>query len=551
MTPIIRPRNTLPLPKAVRVIGITSEGSSNPERQIVLRINSNGHLRYFQLPFAELAQGDTKQLLQVLTETGHFDLIDRQLLKQVAKTILHQGIAKNVIVLTSNGWHEIPFDGRVHSVYTWFGKAYWFGEKPNLKVVIAHTGQPSPLDSCTLDEWKVHQGSKLPGNPYLIVTACHSLAAPLFRKFGQSRISLLLVGPSGVGKTTIQECAQSIIGPVEEVLSMSGTKVGILEHLSARPDIPAFFQDIRQIDHTDDLMDILFDVANGAGRLRGGNKLPSISSTLILSNERSITDISSWKRNSLDEGIHSRAIEIFCTAKFGAFHKLHNCETSDKFARMLHDNSRKYHSGVWPAWLSELSNQWPKVLSTHKARLLSVKSRIAELAGEAAYSRVNNRILDALSFSAWAGCIASKLKILPLPTDEIIASFGLVLKEQLSRQQSGSTPLAEQLIREVRGCLDENTSRFPALSSFNEDKPQASIFGYRTISKRHGDLYLFLPHVFDRFFKGKYGSVAYTFLEDRELLVTTNRRGNQFQARIPGTNSRKSFIAVKDSIRYD
>ena len=104
MTSIIRPRNTLPLPKDVRVIGITSEGSSNPERQIVLRINSNGHRRYFQLPFAELAQGDTKRLLQVLTETGHFDLIDRQLLKQVAKTILHQGIAKNVIVLTSNGW---------------------------------------------------------------------------------------------------------------------------------------------------------------------------------------------------------------------------------------------------------------------------------------------------------------------------------------------------------------------------------------------------------------------------------------------------------------
>lgn len=332
---------------------------------------------------------------------------------------------------------------------------------------------------------------------------------------------------------------------------MSGTKVGLLEYLLARPDSPVFFQDIRQNDSPDIFISLVFDVAEGAGRMRsGGGQRNELAATMILSNERLAVDMVMGKKNLLDEGLYSRLFEIVCSGKYGAFHHLHGCKSPDEFAKDLQRNSREYFGAAWPSWIGGLSKHWPKILRFHETEFPKVKAEVATQAGEAAHERVNNRILDSLSFSAWVGLIASKLKILPINRAEIINAFGLVLQEHISRQMSGSTPLAEQLISEVRGSLDECTSRFVDLRLFNDEK-QSAVYGYRYKSKRHGELFLFLPNVFTRLFQGKYGSVGYKILADAGFLVTTNGRGHQYQVRVPGLEERKSFIAVKANLRFD
>lgn len=132
---------------------------------------------------------------------------------------------------------------------------------------------------------------------------------------------------------------------------------------------------------------------------------------------------------------------------------------------------------------------------------------------------------------------------------EINDAFGLDMKEHISRQKSGSTPLADQIVSKVKKCLDGGSARFPKLRSFNDENQPANVYGYRFKVERHGEVFLFIPHIFTKLFVKKFGRVAYDILKKADFLVTTKGRGNQYQTRIPVTGKQKSFIAIKASIR--
>ena len=537
------------IPKNVRVVGITREGNVT-ERKIVLRINSSGQNLEFYLSISDLTVGDRKTLANILAVAGSFDLLDGPALKRVALAILKIAVAEDVIVVCTQGLHELEIDGKAYQVYVWARRAYCMGSKIARKIVVANKTPPR-LPSCELATWKIKVGSKLKGNHYVTVVHSHALASAVRRVFRQPRISLSLVGPTASGKSITEKSAQSMIGHVDGVKSMSGTKLGLLEYIRARPDSPVFFQDIRQNDSPENFINIVFDVADGTERMRCGQKQENeLAATMILSNERLAASMLSARTHSIDEGLYSRLVEIECNGEYGAFHHLHGHESPADFAQELDRNSTEYYGAVWPAWIRALSRHWSKVLRSFETELPKVKAEIAAHAGDAAHGRVNNRVLDALSFSAWSGLIACRLGILPLNRQEIIEAFGLILKEHFSRQLSGSTPLAEQLISEVRGCLDENSSRFPDLRSFSDEKLSA-VYGYKSKSKRNGELFLFLPNVFDRLFVQKFGNVAHKILLDAGLLITTAGRGNQYQVRIPGNEERKSFIAIAARVRFD
>ena len=350
------------IPKNVRVVGMTY-GGNDAEREVVITTNSNGRSRTCYLSPTELIIGDKKALATLLVEAGHIS-IDGQALKRISAAILEKAHNEDVIVLATQGRHTLEIDGKTYTGYVWGKSVHWFGSKPPRKVVVATKNHKKPA-SCDLATWQKHVGSKLTGNHYLIVVHGHTLAAALCRAFGQPRTSISLVGPSGVGKSTTQQSAQSLIGPVDDVRSMSGTKVGLLEFLHDHPDSPVFFQDIRQSDSPDIFIDLVFDVAEGAGRMRSGQTHGNeLAATMILSNERLAVDMVASKKGSLDEGLYSRLFEIVCEAEYGAFHHLHDCKYPAEFAKELGRNSSKYYGAAWPAWISALSENWSKVFDT-------------------------------------------------------------------------------------------------------------------------------------------------------------------------------------------
>jgi len=334
-------------------------------------------------------------------------------------------------------------------------------------------------------------------------------------------------------------------------MTMSGTKIGLLERLSSKRNQPAHLQDTRQADSTDDLLKIIFDAADGAGRIRSGESIKPISATVILSNERNILDMPLAKKGGLDEGIFARLLEININLPNGAFHQFHDEKSAADFAKKLETIQAGYYGTAWPEWLKVLSKNWSQVVELYEAGMPKVKASIAKHADAQQISNINNRLLDKLTFSAWAGCIASDYGILPVTRAEVLVAFRLVFTEHLARQMKGTTPLGDKLIAAVRGFLDENHGRFPDLQAFDTSAARGPILGYRYDIKGGGEVYLILPNVFDRFFTVDFGSVAYSLLKEAELLVTTLGRGNQYQVRIPHTGDRKSFVAIKASIRFD
>lgn len=533
------------IPKGMSVTGFTYN-----KRDVVIRMLQDGQSKYYPLNIMDLTFGDKKPLAVACSESGFHGLANRAMVKRLADEILQRAEKKKVLVLDTNGLHEINLDGHDYKAYVCGNKAYWLGEKPPTKVIVANT-QKIVAASCTLEEWNENVGKYLEGNPYMIVVFCHALSAILRRALKQPRPSVAQIGKSSIGKSTTQQVCQSALGPIGDVISMSGTKAGIIDHLLNHPDQPVCFQDIRQNDNVDNLIDLIFDSADGAGRMRFGEILKKISATMALSNERLLADMVRGKKVTLDEGIYARYFELVCCAPHGAFHDLHEFDDAAEFADNLKKNCEKYYGAVWPALLQVLSKKWADVETQHEELLPKVKAKIAKCAGDADPGRVTNRIMDALSFSAWVGVLARRFKVFPIKDIEIINAFGLVMKEHMARQLSGSTPLADELVSDVRGCLDEGSGRFLPLADFGDENHRSSIHGYLWKAKKHGELYLFLPHVFDRLFKEKYGGAAYGMLEESGFLVKTSGQGHQYQVRIPRVEKQKSFIAIKASIRFD
>lgn len=539
------------IPKDIHVIGLSGADGDN-DRQVILLLQKTEKSceRYIYIPVEDLIVADTRALQKKFAKHGYFDLpAEPGGIKRFSKAAVDLAKQNDVIIFTKSGLNIVTTIGKVFTAYVSGNDAYWFGAKPAAKVLVINSTPPSKTGG-TPEDWLASVGKKMYGNPYVIVAICHALSAAIRGAFNQPYTTIALVGNSGIGKSTTQQCVQSLISPISEVATMIGSEAGLTAALAGQNDRPVCFQDTRQVKNSQILLGLLFNVADGAKRLVVGAKDGKLAATMILSNERLIADMPNTK-GSLDEGIYARFFEIYCNAEYGVFHSLHDAPSAADFAKSITEDCRKYHGAVWPVWIQKMSENWDEVFRLHEKWIPKIKSKIVTCVGEVAEERVTNRILDALTFSAWSGCIASELGLLTVSKKEIVDAFTLVLTEYIARQASGATPLSAQVIAEVRGYLDVNVGNFPDLKSFNDVNPRAGILGYRTNTKKYGELILFLPNVFTKLFIDKFGSVAYDHLAKTNHLVTSCSRNNQLQIRIPVTHERKSFIAIRRSIRFD
>jgi hypothetical protein len=278
-----------------------------------------------------------------------------------------------------------------------------------------------------------------------------------------------------------------MLGSCIDVITMAGTPVGIREHLQTKPDCPAQYQDARQLP-VSEVVSLIFDTHDGASRLKSGGSGVPLSSTLILTNERLIVEMSGAGKLALDEGLFARCVEVRCDAPHGAFHNIHGAESPAQFAKQLESDTGQFYGATWEYWLSTLSANWDFVVKKFGAWLPRVKDKLVKRIGDACHKRVNNRILDGMAFSAWVGVIASHFNVLPLTKDEVIDSFAVVLTEVFARQSEGTTPLAKQIIAALKGLFDENPHRFPDFKTAQDQRSPMSVYGYRYTSKKYGDL---------------------------------------------------------------
>ena len=404
----------------------------------------------------------------------------------------------------------------------------------------------------TLDDWNDNIGKHIVVNPYLLVIFCCALTSLVQRWLELPRLLLLILGGSSTGKTTALKIMQSLHRPVTGIQSATGTENGIRIFLEGFSDCPACLDELRQMGgDPSGLINIIFDTGNGASRLTSttDRKLAvkaDLTCGLILSNESSLADMLSGKRVQINEGIASRLFELHADAQFGMYHCLPSGLTAKQLSEQLNDACGEYCGEFWDAWVPAVAKKADTVKKYVQKNIALFEEKISD--GLEIDNPVTKRMVSGLAAWATVGNVAARLKLFNATEAQIIKGFQLVLKEHVNRTSHNTTTVGQQVIDTVRDLLDRHTGSFPDIKTIHQG--QSGNYGYRKVL-RNETLYLIFPSVFTELVGRKFGTkMALNTLRQAQFL-STDKKGDQHQIRVPGISQLKRFYAVKESIRWD
>jgi hypothetical protein len=391
----------------------------------------------------------------------------------------------------------------------------------------------------------------------MLVTFLAAISALLVQVFHLSRLILMLVGGSSTGKNTAQEVTQSSwMSNSTAIDNFSGTEKGIQALLRAVHDMPKMMEELRQTENYEGILRLIFDLASGASRKTSTAdqqlmRSMSLTCGLIISNENTLMEMAG--RETINEGLAARFLELHANAPHGMFHSLPEGMTAAEFSDMLKDASSKYYGAFWDAWVDGVAGSISKLRVQVPLNLPKLMSDLCE--DMDINDPVTKRMVNGMAGWACAGVIACKLKLLPAGVDRttIVNAMRLVLREHLARQKHNTTPVGEKVISAVRDVIDRQAGRFPSFATIKSTS-QMGIYGYRKTT-RDETLYLFFPSVFEELIGEKFGTDAALRQLKAAGYLSTDSEGFQRQFRLPGDSDqsgpRKRFYAIKAAICYE
>ncbi|KRA09870.1 hypothetical protein ASD75_10595 [Acidovorax sp. Root568] len=519
-------------------------------------LDAKGRQFYSRLDLMQIAQGRNDEIARLAVQAGMHDYLSTKRLRELGAAFL-QHIGSAIHLVDRDGFGQVKDQGIEYRFYVHRGVIHTLGTKPSIKVACVPSSEQKLMPpSCELQTWNDHIGKHLKGNPIMLIAVLAALASAMHRAFNLPRLILMIVGQSSQGKTTVQQIAQSAREQAREIENCAGTANGIRARLEQYQDCPAFLDELHLAENLDGLVKLIFLVGNSASRKTSAadqkaHEAPPLTCGLIAASEKTLAEIVATSRTTLTEGISARLLEVVVSGKNGIFHKIPEGLTPKQFSDQLKTACEAYYGPLWDAWVSGLSRNHEKISVRLPAKLQEVE---AELCSEFEITdRVTTRMVRGLAVWVCAGHAALKMKLLQVTRSEIIDAAKLVLKEHVTRQKHGTTPVGEKVIMSVRNLIDRNANRFHSLSMFGRTE-QSGIYGY---TKGDGEdrLFLFLPGVFEELVGAQFGTqMACQKLLDAGYLFADSE-GFQRQFRLPQSGQakgmRKRFYAVKASICYE
>lgn len=519
---------------------------------LVKAIDKRGNEIQATLDEKELALGRCEGLAHFAVRAGMSSVMSPKGLRTLA-AILPESAGKEVYVARQEGFHMLHLHGQRYGFYVLREKPYFFGRKPPLAVTVINEVAGTDPPSGDLTSWQKAIGVHLAGNPYMLVSVLSALAPALARAFGLSIPILMIVAPSSVGKTTLQQVGRSIREPADKIDDASGTTNGLRVKLEQHADAPVFLQDIHKAEDVKGLMSLCFLIANGGQRLTStANQKVQAGSELScgasFSSEMSFMEMVGDSKMSLPEGFSARCFELVLQGKHGAFHTLPQEMKAHEFANQLKRDCGQHYGSVWTQWISSIAEDADALRDEIPGLLKKAESSLLE--DITVTDRVTLRLVSGLAVWIVAGWLASKYKVLNLKRTTVSNAMRLILREHVDRQAHQTTPIGEKVITTVRDFIDRNASRFPALAMFGRTD-QSNVLGY---TKGCGveRIYLLLPGVLEALLAEKFGlQMALQKLHDAGFLLKNNE-GWQMQVRLPMDEKlRKRFYAIRSSICFD
>lgn len=519
---------------------------------LVKAMDKRGNEIHAILDIKELALGRCEGLAHFAVRSGMSSVMSPKGLRTMA-AILPEFTDKEVYVTRREGFHTLQLQDQRYGFYVLFNKPYFFGRKPPLPVVVINEAGSIDPPSGDFASWQETIGVHLHSNPYMLVSVLAALAPALTRALGLPIPILMIVAPSSLGKTTLQQVGRSVRERADKIDDASGTTNGLRVKLEQHTDAPVFLQDIHKAENIKGLMDLCFLIANGGQRLTSTahQKIQAgaeLSCAAIFSSEMSFMEMIGDSKMNLPEGFSARCFELVLQGTHGAFHALPEGLKAHEFANQLKRECGMNYGTVWAAWIPAIAERADKIRAWLPAALKEAETSL--LKDLNIQDRVTLRLVSGLAVWVVTGWLAINLKVLKLKRDVVLNALRLVLREHVGRQAHRTTPIGEKVITTVRDFIDRNVSRFPALAMFGRTD-QNNLLGY-TKGSGAEQVYLLLPGVLEALLAEKFGlQMALQKLHDAGFLQK-NGDGWQMQVRLPMEEKlRKRFYAIRASIRFD
>ena len=538
------------LRKLVKVLGHATNNESKGS-DIVIRVKEDDRL--LMCPQAITGRLSQRLLEAFLINAGLNSLLAKVPLAEIGPAFRELAAGKAVTILDRVGLHNLVIVGVPMSVYVWDGQCHFFGEKPEHEMLLAEGALVRSEKAGDLASWVAGVSPIAEENPTLLFCLCMTFSAGIRQQLNEPSVTVGLIAPTSQGKTTEQKVCMASVGP-PEVAQWDGTEIGIREWLVDRPNQPVCLDDMHRAKF-DHVAQTLMTVGNSAMRLISKRAQTSampreLQCTLILSSERSVASMA----NNASAGVLARYVEVFGGREHGMFSNLVGRESGAHLAKDIDALVAEHHGTFWPKWLKVCSKHWERIVRWRGKKIPKLRDAILQAAANPEIDALTGRILDRLAFAAFAGCIATRLKVWPIRQTAIVAAFGLLLKEHVDRSPPSRNALARIALEAVRAYIEANRGKFPSLASASDPNGGTGIAGYLADDKKHGRLYLFIPDVFRRLFHADFGEDIYEALRAAGYLATQPGRGNRFTKRIPGSEEgspdRMDFIAIRDAIRF-
>lgn len=479
-----------------------------------------------------------------------FDAMPRTV---VGPTLRQMAAKQNVVVINSPGYQEVWSNGGRSQVYAWSNTIFHLGGDQPPKIVLTGAAAKVVQDkgnTASLIQTISETSSK---HPRVLVVHCTALAAGIRRMFGQPVFTVILVGPTSTGKSAVQESGLAWFGR-PNLTPWTGTKLGLWDVLSDSRDVMAAVDDVQEADDFSDVSSILMAAGNSAVRLLSRRtwakqEVADLQCSPVMSSNLTLQQMAG---GPVANQVYARAIEVHTDRPGGMFDGLSN-EEGAKLADLLKAVAADNYGGSWTYWIESVSKKSLKIREYYADKFASIRQEIADSAAWTGGNREDGRILERLAFLAFAGIVASNLKVWSVERKVIIAAFGLIFREHLDRMAEHSPSMrAERLVRSVAALTERSRHKFPSLKLALDPNPPAGIFGYLGEKRGAGTAYFWIPEVFRDMVVKEHGMEVYQALRDAGYLIEQGSRHNLVWKRYPDAKGDEGglFVAIKESIRF-
>ena len=244
----------------VKCCGVFKGDSRKPMAVVVFKDEHGGDVEVPVPIWKKMGRHDFLENLGAMGYVVDSDSGMKLLVKFLIATYHKELDRKHLAVLADQtGWTD---DGR----YVLPDKVY--GEGDELVPVILK-GYEHYRQKGTLEEWQSEVASLAEGNPALEHALAASFAGILLKPFGfTTGIIYHYVGESSIGKSTTLRMANSVWGAKEQIKPWNSTVNGFEGMLAPANDNLAVLDELNEVSSRQNLLNIVYPVANGRGKVR-------------------------------------------------------------------------------------------------------------------------------------------------------------------------------------------------------------------------------------------------------------------------------------------